>query len=114
MIRFLAAATAPFNAAPLSNAAAAAYGGTVPSTTILDYVRTIITGIFGVLGLIFLFLTLYAGYLWMTAMGDSKKVTRAKDMLSQAVIGLIIVVLSYGISYMVVGTIGFAGGFGGI
>ncbi len=114
MIRLLAAATAPFNADPLSNAGAAAYGGTVPSTTLFSLINSIITAIFSVLGLIFLFLTLYAGYLWMTAMGDSKKVTRAKDMLSQAVIGLIIVVLSYGISFFVVDLIGTAGGFGGI
>lgn len=114
MIRILAVAAAPFNAAPLSNAANAAYGGAAPTTNILNYITAIISAIFGLLGIIFLFITLYAGYLWMTAMGDSKKVTRAKDMLSQGVIGLIIIVLSYGISYMVVGTIGFAGGFGGI
>ena len=112
--KILAVATAPFNAAPLGAAANAAYGGTAPTTNILDYIGSIITAIFGLLGIVFLFLTLYAGYLWMTAMGDPKKVTKAKDILAQSVIGLIILVLSYGISYMVVGTIGFAGGFGGI
>ncbi|MEK7633110.1 MAG: hypothetical protein AAB473_04990 [Patescibacteria group bacterium] len=113
MIRILAAAAAPFNAAPLSNAATRAYGGTLPNTTLYTLINGLISAVFGVLGLIFLFLTLYAGYLWMTAMGDSKKVTRAKDMLAQAVIGLIIVVLSYGISFFVVDLIGTAGGFGG-
>lgn len=112
--KILAVATAPFNAAPLGTAANAAYGGAAPTTTILDYTRTVITAVFGVLGLIFLFLTLYAGYLWMTAMGDPKKVTKAKDILAQSVIGLIILILSYGISYFVVSKIGGAGGFGGI
>lgn len=112
--KMLAVVAAPFNAAPLGTAANAAYGGTAPTTTILDYTRGIITVVFSLLGIVFLFLTLYAGYLWMTAMGDPKKVTKAKDILGQSVIGLIILVLSYGISYMVVGTIGFAGGFGGI
>lgn len=114
MSRILAAVAEPFNGEALSKGANAAYGGTAPTTTIFTFINGIITAIFGILGLVFLFLTLYAGWLWMTAQGDSKKVTKAKDILSQAVIGLIIVVLSYGISYMVVGTIGFAGGFGGI
>ncbi len=114
MNRILAEAAAPFNGEALSKGANAAYGGTAPTTTIFTFINGIITAIFGILGLVFFFLTLYAGWLWMTAQGDSKKVTKAKDILSQAVIGLIILVLSYGISYMVVGTIGFAGGFGGI
>ena len=114
MSQILAAITGPFNAAPLTNAGTAAYGGTAPTATLFTVINGIITAVFGVLGLIFLFLTLYAGYLWMTAMGDSKKVTKAKDILSQGVIGLIIVASSYAISFFVVDLIGTAGGFGGI
>lgn len=114
MSKILAAIAAPFNTTPLTTGGAAAYGGTAPTTTIFTLITSIITAVFSVLGLIFLFLTLYAGYLWMTAMGDSKKVTKAKDILSQGVIGLIIVILSYGISFFVVDLIGTAGGFGGI
>ena|SRR3989338_4653295 len=114
MSRILAAITGPFNATPLTTGGAAAYGGTAPTTTIFTLITGIITAIFSVLGLIFLFLTLYAGYLWMTAMGDVKKVGKAKDILAQSVIGLIIIVLSYGISFFVVDLIGTAGGFGGI
>jgi len=114
MTRLIAAIQAPFNTAPLTSGATAAYGGTAPTATLFTVINGIITGVFGILGLIFLFLTLYAGYLWMTAMGDSKKVTKAKEVLSQAVIGLVIVVLSYGISFFVVNMIGTAGGFGGM
>ncbi len=77
-------------------------------------ITNIVTAVFSILGLIFLFLILYAGFLWMTAMGDPKKVTKAKDILSQAVIGLIIVVTSYAISFFVVNLVGTAGGFDGI
>lgn len=114
MSKILAAIAAPFNTTPLTTSGAAAYGGTAPTTTVFTLITSIITAVFSVLGLIFLFLTLYAGYLWMTAMGDSKKVGKAKDVLAQSVIGLIIVVLSYGISFFVVDLIGTAGGFGGI
>ncbi len=114
MTRILAAIAEPFNTAPLGNAAAGAYGGTAPSTTLFSVMTNIVTAVFSLLGLIFLFLTLYAGFLWMTAMGDPKKVTKAKDILTQSVIGLIIVLLSYAISFFVVNLVGTAGGFDGI
>jgi uncharacterized membrane protein YwzB len=56
----------------------------------------------GLLGIIFLVLTLYAGFTWMTAMGDAKKVETAKATLARAVIGLAIVLSAYAISSFVV------------
>jgi len=51
-----------------------------------------------------LFLTylLYAGYHWMTAQGDEKKVDKAKDTITRAVIGLIVTVGAYAITYFVI------------
>lgn len=56
----------------------------------------------GVLGIIFLLLTLYAGFTWMTAMGDAKKIETAKSTLTRAVIGLVIVLSAYAITNFVV------------
>jgi len=56
----------------------------------------------GLLGVVFLVLIVYAGFIWMTARGDEKMVTRAKDTLQRAVIGLIIVSLAYAITSFVV------------
>ncbi len=44
---------------------------------------------------------LYAGYNWMTAQGEEEKVTKAKDTLKRAIVGLIIIVASYAISIFV-------------
>ena len=55
----------------------------------------IIAPIFGLVGLGFFCLAIYAGVLWMTAMGDPKKVDKAKDILTSATIGLVIIVASY-------------------
>ena len=71
-----------------------------------DVIATIIQAFLGILGLIFLTLTLYAGYLWMTAGGDETKVTKARTLLQQAVIGLLIIVSTYSITYFVFGRIG--------
>ncbi len=55
-----------------------------------------------VLGIIFVVLTVYAGYLWMTASGDTAKVDKAKKLLGQAVIGLVIIVAAYAITAFVI------------
>jgi amino acid transporter len=58
------------------------------------------------LGVIFLILMIYGGYLWMTAQGNEEQVTKAKNLISAAVIGLIIVVAAYAISYFVISKLG--------
>ncbi len=55
----------------------------------------------GLLGVIFLIYMLYAGYNWMIAQGDEEKVTKAKDTISRAIIGLIVIIAAYAISYFV-------------
>lgn len=53
------------------------------------------------LGLVFLVLILYAGYSWMTARGDEQQVTKAKDTIQRAAIGLAVVLAAYAITYFV-------------
>lgn len=53
------------------------------------------------LGIIFLVLILYGGFLWMTAAGNEERIKKATQVISRAVIGLIIVAMSYGIAYFV-------------
>lgn len=66
-----------------------------------ETVGKIIRIILGLLGIIFLALTVYAGALWMTAAGNEEKVTTAMGILKMAVIGLIIILASYSLSYFV-------------
>lgn len=56
----------------------------------------------GIVGVIFLVLAVYAGVLYMTAGGDTKKVTSAKDILKNSIIGLIIIVAAYALTTFVV------------
>src|SRR3989338_8173076 len=71
---------------------------TTPGDTGLsELVAVVIQAFLGLLGVIFLVLILYAGYNWMTAQGEEEKVTKAKDTLQRAVIGLIIIVSAYAI-----------------
>lgn len=70
-------------------------------TSISSIAGTVVTTALGFLGIIFLILTLYAGFLWMTAQGDSDKVDKAKKLLQNAVIGLILIISAYGIYQIV-------------
>ena len=66
-----------------------------------EMVASVIKILLGFLGIIAVVLILYAGFLWMTAGGDSKNVDSAKNILKAAVIGLIIILMSYAIANMV-------------
>lgn len=66
-----------------------------------ETVGKVIRVILGLLGIIFLGLTVYAGLLWMTAAGDEEKVTKAIGIIRMAVIGLIVILASYSLSYFV-------------
>ncbi len=58
----------------------------------------IIQPILGLVGLAFFCLMLYAGILWMTAAGEPKKVDKAKGILVNSVIGVVIIVASYALT----------------
>ena len=58
------------------------------------------------LGVIFFILMIYGGFLWMTASGNEQQVDKARNLITAAIIGLVIVVAAYAISYFVVKTLG--------
>ncbi len=62
-----------------------------------------------ILGIIFLVMILYAGFLWMTAGGDEGKVEQAQTLMKNAVVGLVIILASYAITSFVVEAISSAG-----
>lgn len=62
---------------------------------------TVVSAALGLLGVIFIILMLIAGYNWMTASGNEEKVTKAKETIWRAIIGLIITVGAYAIWYFV-------------
>ncbi|MFC1787619.1 Mbov_0395 family pilin-like conjugal transfer protein [Patescibacteria group bacterium] len=75
-------------------------------------VGSLINAFLGVLGIIFVILVIYAGYLYMTASGDDEKVKKAKKLLGQAVIGMVIIVAAYAIATYVIGALVGAGSVG--
>jgi hypothetical protein len=69
---------------------------------VLDKITLVINIILGLLGVIFLGLAIYGGFLWMTAGGKIDQVKKSKDLLAQAVLGLTVILLAYAITFFVV------------
>lgn len=62
----------------------------------------VVKGIIGAMGLLFFTLMVYAGMVWMLARGDDARVTKARETIIAATIGLIIIVAAYAITSLVV------------
>lgn len=73
------------------------------SVELPSLIGSIIYTFLGLLGVIFLILVIYAGFLWMTAGGAEDKVKKAKTYLINAVIGLVLILTAYGITAFVMG-----------
>lgn len=72
------------------------------SETVGKYIRVMLS----LVGTIFLALTVYAGFLWMTASGNEEQVTKATDIIKMATIGLIIALAASSITYFVIANVG--------
>jgi hypothetical protein len=73
--------------------------GTPVSAT--DLVVQVIRYLLTFLGLLMTVIIIWAGWRWMTAGGDEKKVETAKSHLLSAVIGGVIIIAAYVIMYLV-------------
>lgn len=68
-----------------------------PATTVGKAIGILL----GFLGVIFLGLMMYGGFTWMMARGNQAEVDKAKRMIESAIIGLVIVLAAYAITYYV-------------
>jgi len=85
--------------------AAAGYDSNTNASSALVLVQTVINIFLSIIGVLLLAYILYAGYNWMTAQGEEEKVSKAKDTIKRAIIGVIIIVAAYAISVFVMSRI---------
>ncbi len=78
----------------------------VSDTTLSETVGKYIKVVLSLTGTIFLVLTVYAGFLWMTAQGKDEQVTKAKGIITTATIGLAIVLAAYSLTAFIVWQVG--------
>lgn len=78
----------------------AAYGSKakVPEGSLEKRVATILNAFLSILGIAFLILTSYGGLIWINARGDEAQAEKARNIITRAVFGLIIIAAAYALT----------------
>lgn len=61
----------------------------------------IIRSVLGLIGIMLIALNVYSGFLWITAGGNEEQVTKAKTIIRNSTIGLIVVLSAYSLTILV-------------
>ncbi len=73
------------------------------NTDIPTLVGTILNSVLSLVGVLFLVIIVWGGFLWMTARGNEQQVEKAKQLITSAIIGLLIIAGGYVITNTVLG-----------
>lgn len=77
-----------------------------------DVLARVIQLVLGFLAITFIVIIITAGFRWMTAQGNEEQVTEAQHMIRAAIIGLIVVMATYSVTYFVFKYLPFSGAGG--
>ena len=108
-----AATTYPSQSLPFDPGSSAVSAGGINSVGMLVLGHTdpvsitynIIAVVLSFLGMGFLVLLLYAGWLWVSARGSEEQITKAKQIILQALIGFIIIFAALGSARLIYQTV---------
>ena len=78
------------------------------STNLPAIIGGVVSSLIGFLGVLLFLYLLYGGFKWMTAGGEEKHVKDAVQIIRNAVIGMVIIALSYAIANFVIQNISTA------
>lgn len=57
--------------------------------------------VLGFLGVILLGLLIYGGFVWMTARGEEEQVQKAQQIITRAIVGIVIIMAAYAVSFFI-------------
>lgn len=75
----------------------------IPTTSAEVVLNTALNSVYMVAGIIAVIVIIIAGYMYVTSQGDSAAVTKAKNAILYAVIGLVVIILAFAITWFVIG-----------
>lgn len=76
--------------------------GATASTSLPTMIGNLINVILSVMGIIFVLLIVYAGILYMQGGQDEGKIKKAKGLILNAIVGLVIVIAAFAISSFII------------
>lgn len=75
-------------------------GAQTGPTALPNLIKNLLNAFFGILGIIAVLLVIWSGFQWMT--GGAEGVTKAKDRLKNAAIGLLLIMIAYALTNYVI------------
>jgi len=76
------------------------------STDLYTVIGGVIMTVLSLVGIIFVAFIIYSGIVWMTAAGNEQKTEKALSTIKHSVIGLVIVLGAYAITYFLINILG--------
>ena len=67
----------------------------------VDMVVLVIQGLLGIIAVIFFILIIIAGFRWMTAGGNEETVAKSKKIISNALLGILVIMFAYAITMFI-------------
>ncbi|TAL19777.1 hypothetical protein EPN90_02460 [Patescibacteria group bacterium] len=89
----------------LQKTATAAFGAAPTVTDPAIIIGNVIKAALGLVSVIFFAFVIYGGFLWMTAGGNEQQIEKARKLVVNATIGIIIIAAGYAITTFVVNNI---------
>ena len=72
------------------------------TATLSKNIGLVINIALSIMGVIFTVLTVYAGYLWMTARGKDEQIEKSQKIITASIIGLIITLGAFSITWFII------------
>ncbi|MFA6918948.1 MAG: Ig-like domain-containing protein [Patescibacteria group bacterium] len=73
----------------------------LPQVDLVTFIGRLVQIFLSIIGIVLVLLIMYGGFIWMTSEGDPGKVDKAKRIIINAIIGLIIIMASFAIATFV-------------
>lgn len=80
-------------------------------TFLAETIGSLIGKILEIIGIIFLLFMIYGGWIWMKAKGNAEQATRAKNILIDSIIGILIIMAAYIFTFFILKSLGTSVGF---
>lgn len=78
----------------------------VQETNLRDYIVNIVNFVLGFLGLVAMIIVIYGGFLYVTAAGQEEQTTKGKKSIMYAIIGIVIILISFALVNTLIGGLG--------
>lgn len=75
----------------------------IPRMSAEAILSSVLNTVYLVTGIVAVIVIIIAGYMYVTSSGDSAVVTKAKGAITYAVVGLVVIILAFAITWFVVG-----------